>query len=154
MRMRKPRLLNDKENVSVSSASVCYRVRSRIVAQTIFLSRWIARAAWGFCPWYSVTILNDGSVCYEGKAYVHVEGVRRKKIPVSDVNKLIQKLRDEDSLHWEEKTDLGVDYPEVRITANLNGQRKLLVERCNAPGKVLTLARELDTISEAITEVS
>jgi hypothetical protein len=93
-------------------------------------------------------------VCYEGKAYVHVEGVRRKKIPVSDVNKLIQKLRDEDSLHWEEKTDLGVDYPEVRITANLNGQRKLLVERCNAPGKVLTLARELDTISEAITEVS
>jgi hypothetical protein len=48
----------------------------------------------GFCPWYSVTILNHGSVRCEGKAYVHVEGIRRKKIPVSDVNKLIQKLRD------------------------------------------------------------
>ena len=102
----------------------------------------------GICPWYSITILNDGSVRYEGKAYVHVEGVRRKKIPVSDINKLTQKLRDEDFLHWEEKTDLCVDYPEARITVNLNGQRKLLVEGCNAPGKVLTLAHELDTISD------
>jgi hypothetical protein len=102
----------------------------------------------GVCPWYSVTILKDGSVRYEGKAYVHVEGVRRNKIPVSEVNKLIQKLRDEDFLHWEEKTDLCVDYPDVRITANLNGQRKRLVEGCNAPGKVLTLAHELDTISD------
>ncbi|MFZ0863707.1 MAG: DUF6438 domain-containing protein, partial [Candidatus Sulfotelmatobacter sp.] len=24
----------------------------------------------GFCPWYSVAILSDGSVHYEGKAYV------------------------------------------------------------------------------------
>jgi hypothetical protein len=102
----------------------------------------------GFCPSYSVTMFSDGSVRYEGKAYVQVEGVRRKKIPVSDVNKLIQKLRDEDFLHWEEKTDLCVDYPDVRITANLNGQRKSLVEGCDAPGKVLTLAHELDTISD------
>jgi hypothetical protein len=101
----------------------------------------------GFCPWYSITILNDGSVRYEGVAYVHVEGIRRKKIPVSKVNKLIQKLREEDFLNWNEKTDLCLDYPEVRITANLNGQRKSLVEGCEAPGKVLTLAHQLDTIS-------
>jgi Domain of unknown function (DUF6438) len=102
----------------------------------------------GIFPWYGITILNDGSVRYEGKAYVYVEGVRRKKIPVSDVSKLIQKLRDEDFLHWEEKTDYCVNYPEVRITANLNGQRKRLVEGCLEPGKVLTLPHELDTISD------
>src|SRR3954468_17433740 len=67
----------------------------------------------GFCPWYSVTILGDGSVHYEGTAYVHVEGKRRKKIPISDVNKLIHKLRDEDFFHWEEKKCCCVDYPEV-----------------------------------------
>jgi Domain of unknown function (DUF6438) len=102
----------------------------------------------GICPWYGITILNDGSVRYEGKFYVHVKGVRRKKIPVSDVSKLIQKLRDEDFLHWEEKTEACVDYPDVRITANLDGQRKRLLEGCLEPGKVLTLADELDTISD------
>jgi hypothetical protein len=101
----------------------------------------------GFCPWYSVTILSDGSVHYEGKAYVHVEGNRRKTIQVSDVNKLIHKLRDEDFFHWEEETDVCVDYPEVRITASLNGQHKQVLEGCSAPGKVLALAEEIDTIS-------
>jgi hypothetical protein len=86
-------------------------------------------------------------VHYEGKAYVHVEGNRRKTIQVSDVNKLIHKLRDEDFLHWEEKTDVCVDYPEVRITASLNGQHKQVLEGCSAPGKVLALAEEIDTIS-------
>src|ERR1700677_2461142 len=86
MRMREPRLLNDKENVSVFSLlRVCYRARRNSGANdvSITLDR---TGCLGFCPWYSVTILNDGSVRYEGKAYVHVEGVRRTKIPVSDVN--------------------------------------------------------------------
>jgi hypothetical protein len=52
-------------------------------------------------------------VRYEGKEYVHVKGIRKKTIPVSAVNNLIQKLRDEDFLHWEEKTGGCVDYPEV-----------------------------------------
>jgi Domain of unknown function (DUF6438) len=101
----------------------------------------------GPCPWYSVTILGNGSVHYEGKSYVHVEGIHEKTIPVSEVNKLIQNLRDEDFFHWEEKTDLCVDYPEVKITANLNGQHKQVLEGCSAPGKVLELAKEIDTIS-------
>jgi hypothetical protein len=101
----------------------------------------------GFCPWYSVTILSDGSVHYDGKAYVHVEGTHKKTIPVSDVNKLIYKLRDEAFFHWEEKTGVCVDYPEVRITASLNGQHKQALEGCSAPGKVLALAEEIDTIS-------
>ena len=101
----------------------------------------------GFCPWYSVTILSDGSVHYEGKAYVHVEGNRRKTIQVSDVNKLIRKLRDEDFFRWEENTDVCVDNPEVRITVSLNGQHKQVLEGCGAPGKVLALAGLIDTIS-------
>src|SRR5208282_153259 len=101
----------------------------------------------GFCPWYSVTILNDGSVRYEGTAYVHVEGIRKKTISLSGVNKLIHKLQDEDFFHWAEKTGICVDNPEVRITASLHGQRKQVLEGCSAPGKVLALAEEIDTIS-------
>jgi len=101
----------------------------------------------GPCPWYSVTLLGNGSVHYEGKAYVRVEGIRKRTIPVSDINKLIRILLDEDFLHWDEKTELCVDYPEVRITASLNGQRKQVLEGCSAPGKVLTLAGRIDAIS-------
>ena len=101
----------------------------------------------GFCPWYSITILGDGSVRYDGKAYVHVEGTHTKTIPVADVNKLTHTLRDEDFFHWEEKTDVCVDYSEVRITASLNGHQKQVLEGCSAPGKVLALADDIDTIS-------
>jgi hypothetical protein len=101
----------------------------------------------GFCPWYSVTILANGSVHYEGKAYVRVEGIRKRTIPISDVYKLTRKLVDEDFLDWDEKTELCVDYPEVRITATLNGQHKQVLEGCSALGKVLTLADEIDAIS-------
>lgn len=102
----------------------------------------------GICPWYNITILQNGSVRYEGRAYVHVEGVRNKKITATKVNELIQKLRDEDFFHWTEKTELCVDYPQVRIAVHLNGQRKRVVEGCNTPGKILTLADEIDTISD------
>jgi hypothetical protein len=102
----------------------------------------------GNCPDYTVTILGDGSVHYEGKSYVRVEGIRKRAIPISEVNKLISERFDEDFLHWNEKTDLCVDYPEVRITASLNGQRKEVLEGCSAPGKVLTLADKIDAISD------
>lgn len=103
----------------------------------------------GLCPWYSVTIFSDGSVLDEGKAYVRAEGIRKNTIPVSDVNKLINKLQDEDFFHWNLKTDLCVDYPEVRVTASLNGKHKQVLEACSAPGKVLALAEEIDTVSGA-----
>lgn len=101
----------------------------------------------GNCPAYTVTLFGDGSVHYEGKAYVRVEGIRKKTIRLSEVNQLISELFDEDFLHWNEKTVLCVDYPEVRITASLNGQRKQVLEGCSAPGKVLTLADKIDAIS-------
>jgi hypothetical protein len=50
-------------------------------------------------PWYSVTILGNGSVLYEGQGYVRVTGVREYTIPPSDVHKLLQKLREGDFLH-------------------------------------------------------
>jgi hypothetical protein len=37
----------------------------------------------GSCPDYKVTILGDGSVQYDGRAYVRTEGVQKKTIPAS-----------------------------------------------------------------------
>ncbi len=101
----------------------------------------------GSCPWYSVTILSDGSMHYEGKAYVHIEGKRKKTIPISAVQKLSEELTNKEFFQWEEKKMVCVDFPEARITATLNGQHKYVLEGCNSPGQVLTLADEIDRIS-------
>lgn len=101
----------------------------------------------GSCPDYKITIRANGAVRYEGRAYVSVEGVRNTTIPVLAVQKLQQKLRDEDFLHWPEKKEVCVDFPEVNITATVDGQRKRVLEGCSSPGKVLQLASEIDRIS-------
>jgi len=103
----------------------------------------------GSCPDYKITISGGGTVRYDGRAYVTVEGIRETKIPPSAVKSLIQKLRDQDFFHWPEKKEVCVDFPEVDITATLNRQSNHVLEGCNSPGKVLQLAKEIDRISGA-----
>jgi hypothetical protein len=95
------------------------------------------------------TILSNGSVQYEGRFYVAVEGVRKQTIRRSDVHWLIRTLEAADFFHWEVKNYSCLDLPEVHITATLNGQRKQVLEDCNSPGKVLDLAEVIDEISGA-----
>jgi hypothetical protein len=103
----------------------------------------------GSCPDYKITIRGSGTVRYEGHAYVTIEGIHETRIPSSAIQKLIQRLRDQDFFHWPEKTEICVDFPEVNITATLNRQRNHVLEGCNSPGKVLQLAKEIDRISGA-----
>jgi len=101
-------------------------------------------ACLGTCPEYKVTILADGSVQYEGQWYVHAKGVRKKTIPPSDVEKLVQRLRSEDFFVWEEKKTTCLDLPEVHITVTLDGRHRHVLEGCNEAGKVFALANAVD----------
>jgi hypothetical protein len=103
----------------------------------------------GTCPDYTVTILGDGTVKYEGQAYVRAEGLRNRTIPVSAVHKLIERLKNDGFLQWDEEKKMCVDFPEVHITASLEGRQKRVLEGCNRPGQVLRLADEIDKISGA-----
>jgi len=103
----------------------------------------------GTCPDYTITISGDGTVQYEGRFYVGVKGVHQNTIPLSAVQQLIQRLKNEDFYHWSEGTDLCVDYPETKITATLNGKKKQVIEGCSSPGRVLNLADHIDKLSGA-----
>ena len=103
----------------------------------------------GSCPDYTITILGNGSVTYEGKSYVQVQGVRTKKISRAAVEKLVRRLQSENFLKWEEKNVVCIDFPEVHISATLNGKHKNVLEGCNSRGKVLELAKEIDRLSGA-----
>jgi hypothetical protein len=103
----------------------------------------------GECPDYEVTVLGNGRVRYEGRAYVRVQGPRKRTIPIADVKKLAKKLQDEHFFEWEERDKVCVDFPEVHITVELGAQRKHVVEGCNSPGQVLALANQIDKITGA-----
>ncbi len=80
---------------------------------------------------------------------MRVEGYRHSAIAPLEVQKLMQKLQDEDFFHWKETKYVCVDYPDVIITVTLNGQHKRVREGCNIPGAVLKLAGDIDRISGA-----
>ena len=101
----------------------------------------------GTCPDYKVTIQGDGTLRYEGRSYVRVKGIREKKLPSKVVQKLAQKLQEEDFFHWEQPGGVCIDAPETHITATLSGARNHALEGCNTSGKVLNLATEIVKIT-------
>lgn len=82
-----------------------------------------------------------------GRYYVQVQGTRTKKLPPVVMRELIQRLNEEDFFSWEEKKLSCVDFPETHISVTLNGRQKHVMEGCNAPGKVLKLAKEIEKVT-------
>jgi hypothetical protein len=142
-----------KPKMQVAFYSVFLLIALRAVAQTTAANDFSITlrrvGCFGSCPDYSITILGDGSVRYEGRAYVRTEGVHNETISHLAVQKLIEELESKAFFQWEEKKTACVDYPEVHITATLKGQKKHVLEGCNSKGQVLSLADEIDKISGA-----
>lgn len=91
----------------------------------------------GSCPDYKITIRGNGKVRYEGHAYVSVEGIHNTTIPVLVVQKLQQKLRDEDFLHWPVQKEvhgrvgsIGTCPPEVMINPDCAQNPALRRQNC------------------------
>src|SRR5215469_6811116 len=101
----------------------------------------------GTCPDYEVTIHGNGKVRYQGNFYVRVDGVHESTISKDDVQKLVKELQEEHFFQWPENDKACLDFPEVHITARLGDQQKHVLEGCNEPGKILTLADQIDRIS-------
>jgi len=57
----------------------------------ITLERW---GCFGTCPAYTLSISGDGSVVYQGKAYVSSRGVHKGRVSQSNVQLLVQKFLD------------------------------------------------------------
>ncbi|ABF42078.1 hypothetical protein Acid345_3077 [Candidatus Koribacter versatilis Ellin345] len=101
----------------------------------------------GACPGYVVTIDGVGRVRYEGKYYVVAEGEREKTVSAQVVKKLMMRLKAENFFDWPEERNVCVDYPEVRISVTIGARLHEVLEGCNRPGRVLSLAKEIDTIT-------
>jgi hypothetical protein len=101
----------------------------------------------GTCPDYGITIQRDGSVQYDGRFYVTTHGIHNTRISESAVKGLIRRLNRLEFFQWEMTDKLCLDFPEVKITATLNGKTNAVLGGCNSPRKIRDLAKEIDRIS-------
>jgi hypothetical protein len=87
---------------------------------TITLSR---TGCFGACPAYSVDILGNGSVVYDGKAYVAVKGVHNATISHESLAELVDAFRKADffSLH-DEYVWGATDLPTYEISIEIEGR--------------------------------
>lgn len=77
----------------------------------------------GMCPAYLVEVLGDGSVLYRGGAFVDVEGEHRYEVPVAEVARLVESLRDKDL--WSMRTSYRApitDNPTYGLSIDMGGQ--------------------------------
>jgi hypothetical protein len=59
-------------------------------------------ACYGTCPIYTVTILEDGTVIYEGENFVSVTGVQTSEIAPDTVASMIEAFEDAGYFDWDE----------------------------------------------------
>lgn len=112
-------------------------------------------SCFGSCPDYAVTVEGDGSVTYDGRLFVAVEGAQTASVPVADVLRLAAKVEEIDYFAIEVDT---VDSPGVcqavdgpgYTTAVTLGERQREIIRC--PGiespEDLLLAELEDLVDE------
>lgn len=116
---------------------------------TITLQRTVC---FGFCPAYTVTISDDGTVVYRGERFVNVTGEQRVQISRDDVQVLLRRF---DQAGFEQLRDSYrapvTDLPTYTITLERNGRRKSVADygglSAGMPQAVRDLQNEIDRVA-------
>jgi hypothetical protein len=121
---------------------------------TITLER---TTCYGTCPAYKVSIRGDGSVVYEGKKFVRVEGTRQTIVDKAAVAQLVQAFTDAGyfelkdhyrSIQNPDGTETMVtDLPTAYTSLSLNGRHKAVEDYVGAPKKLVDLERNIDDVA-------
>jgi len=80
-------------------------------------------ACHGTCPIYSVTVLEDGNVIYEGENFVSVTGKQTSEIPAETVVLMVEAFNDAGYFGWNEAYDTQTvsDLPTVITSVSRDG---------------------------------
>jgi hypothetical protein len=98
----------------------------------------------GSCPVYMVVVRGDGSVRYEGKSFVHIRGVRTKRISRDTVRRLVKEFTNSNFFGLGVDYPIFVDAPMVTVSFCLNGRCKEVKEGCACPAEVVNLEQAVD----------
>lgn len=102
----------------------------------------------GACPVYQLTIYGDGTVIYDGYAYVEVTGMQITYIPRSKVNELIQRINKANFFALEHRYASAVtDLPTITILVRLGLRTKTVVRYGNGPAALICLESKIDEVA-------
>jgi hypothetical protein len=115
---------------------------------------------YGTCPVYSVEILSDGRVTFDGEDYVQSKGKHQGKITAADLALLTSAFDRVDFAHLQDRyvssTDgclqVWTDHPTVEIVLTAKGQKKGVVYYYGCEG--LAVTHRVAWLSETIDEVA
>jgi ankyrin repeat protein len=105
----------------------------------------------GTCPSYRVEIHGDGTVLYEGQAYVAVTGSHRGSVSKKTVSELVDAFRNVDYYSLEEEyvwpaTDLPTYETSIEIEGKLKKVKDYAGEQVGMPLSVSKLEAEIDRL--------
>jgi len=105
----------------------------------------------GTCPSYRVEIHGDGTVLYEGQAYVAVTGSHRGSVSKEDVSELVDVFRNVDYFSLRDEyvwpaTDLPTYETSIEIDGKLKKVKDYAGEQVGMPLSISKLEAEIDRI--------
>jgi hypothetical protein len=108
----------------------------------------------GSCPAYSVEVDGDGSVLYQGQAYVAFTGTHRALVPQESVGELVKMFELADYYSLRDEYSLGAtDLPTYTTSIEIDGRRKQVTdyagEAAGMPSTVSQLEAAIDRVSGA-----
>lgn len=104
---------------------------------------------YGFCPSYTITIREDGSVEYNGVQDVDVKGIRRDEIELDDVRRLVQRFEDMGFLELPEDTGCPVA---IIVTTMQLGSRSRSIKHCLARDETIAQLVSIEAYIDEITD--
>ena len=109
---------------------------------------------YGICPIYEVEIHGDGTVLYDGKAYVRTKGRRMTKISHESLVKLVDFFRKADYFSLADRYESATsDYPTYVSSISFDGLSKSVLdyagEEVGMPSSVSNMEAAIDHLSGA-----
>ena len=101
----------------------------------------------GKCPYFEVSIFNDGSIRYEGFKFVDMMGVYTSQINKKKIALIEDYIRQSDFFSLDEIYDARVtDLPSIIIEVNLNGRYHKVKGRYRIPDNFKMFTKFIDNL--------
>jgi hypothetical protein len=109
-------------------------------------------ACYGTCPQYTVSILNNGYVKYEGKNFVDKIGCHYSTISMETLSQINDYISDINFFSLDSVFNAPMtDVPSVIIEVKLNSDTHKVIDRFNGPKALKDFQKFIDTIINSIT---
>jgi Domain of unknown function (DUF6438) len=115
------------------------------------------RGCYGVCPIYSLQILGDGRMRYEGQRFVRVQGVQSARLNPGQVQELVTAFENINFFAMPDQLSYGIeDLEETRTCITYFSDRKCVEIRSTYPGAGATelpKVKELDNVIDRTAQV-